>query len=343
MIEQNNKLAIQRLTALWALNESGLGGLLHAFNSPFTGLIVGSIAMILISLICILSDNKIKTIVSALAIVLIVKAAVSPHSQVTAYFAVTFQALLGAFLYTFIGHIKTAAILLTTVGLVESAFQKIIGQTIVYGKSFWEAVDILGNYVAQKLGFFLPWSTTGLLIGAYTLLHIVVGIVIGFFCARLIQDVRTQWGSQFYQIDILPDDGKNTSPVKRRKRMRQFMFITGLFIAGMLLVFGLLYPGSDGWIKGFYAVGRTLIILILYFFILGPILQRAINRMLSRKHKKMADEVQQTFDMIPYLRVIIRRSWDESKGSGMARWRQFILKSILYTLHFKMATDDIPA
>ncbi len=42
---------IHKLTALWALNESGLGGFLHVFNTPFTGLIVGGISILLISLI----------------------------------------------------------------------------------------------------------------------------------------------------------------------------------------------------------------------------------------------------------------------------------------------------
>jgi hypothetical protein len=48
---KNNKSIIDKLTALWALNESGLGGFLHVFNSPFSGLIVGGVSILLISLI----------------------------------------------------------------------------------------------------------------------------------------------------------------------------------------------------------------------------------------------------------------------------------------------------
>src|SRR5690606_29531378 len=89
-------LAIQRLTALWALNECGLGGLLHALNSPMTGLLVGSIAMVCIALICSLADDKWRTVMSSLLIVLIIKALVSPHSSPTAYVAVAFQGVTGA-------------------------------------------------------------------------------------------------------------------------------------------------------------------------------------------------------------------------------------------------------
>ncbi len=49
-IEQR-QLAVQRLTALWAFSESGLGGILHALQMPFTGLLVGGMAILLISLI----------------------------------------------------------------------------------------------------------------------------------------------------------------------------------------------------------------------------------------------------------------------------------------------------
>ena len=66
---KNNKLIIDRLTALWALNESGLGGFLHVFNAPLTGLIVGGIAILLISLIAYYAENKWQAVLKALIIV----------------------------------------------------------------------------------------------------------------------------------------------------------------------------------------------------------------------------------------------------------------------------------
>ena len=88
---QERVIAIQRLTALWALNECGLGGILHALQSPFTGLLVGSIAMICIALICAFAEKKWQAAMTSLAIVLVIKALVSPHSTPTAYIAVAFQ------------------------------------------------------------------------------------------------------------------------------------------------------------------------------------------------------------------------------------------------------------
>ena len=59
---QRNSKIISRLTALWALSEAGLGGILHALQSPFTGLFVGGFAIILISLIAYFADDKWETI-----------------------------------------------------------------------------------------------------------------------------------------------------------------------------------------------------------------------------------------------------------------------------------------
>ena len=54
--------AIQRLTALWAFTESGLGGIMHALQIPFTGLLVGGMAVIMISLI---ADTVVNTIINS--------------------------------------------------------------------------------------------------------------------------------------------------------------------------------------------------------------------------------------------------------------------------------------
>ena len=71
--------AVERLTALWALNEAGLGGLIHAMRVPFTGIVVGSTAVVLIALIAFFAEKKAKAILKATVIVLLIKAAASPH------------------------------------------------------------------------------------------------------------------------------------------------------------------------------------------------------------------------------------------------------------------------
>src|SRR4051812_17198512 len=88
-------VAIQRLTALWAFTESGLGGIMHALRIPFTGLIVGGMSVIMISFIAQLCEHRYREILKSALIVLIIKAMVSPYTPFPAYVAVSFQALSG--------------------------------------------------------------------------------------------------------------------------------------------------------------------------------------------------------------------------------------------------------
>jgi hypothetical protein len=54
---EKSAVSIARLTALWAFVEAGLGGILHAFKVPFTGLLVGGMAVMLITLIAHFSNG----------------------------------------------------------------------------------------------------------------------------------------------------------------------------------------------------------------------------------------------------------------------------------------------
>ncbi|MDV7397666.1 hypothetical protein RZS08_40070, partial [Arthrospira platensis SPKY1] len=106
-----------RLTALWALNEAGLGGLMHLFKSPFTGIFVGGTAVLLISLIGYVAEKPGPAIMRALTVVLIIKAMASPHSPLTAYLAVAFQGVMGAALFSVLPSFRLAALLLGPLAL----------------------------------------------------------------------------------------------------------------------------------------------------------------------------------------------------------------------------------
>ncbi len=92
-LEKDTQRIIQRLTALWALNEAFLGGILHGFRIPQTGLVVGGIAVICISAIA-WHRQRPGEIIKATFVVLLIKGILSPHTPLNAYAAVLFQ---GAF------------------------------------------------------------------------------------------------------------------------------------------------------------------------------------------------------------------------------------------------------
>ena len=146
------RMAVQRLTALWALCESGLGGILHAFQFPFTGLFIGGFAVIIITLITKFSAQRPYQVFQSLVVVLAIKAMVSPYSPVTAYLAVSFQGLMGFVFYRLL-HVNVVSIVLVAViTMLESAVQKLLVLTFFFGQSFWKAVDDMTDFITNQMG-----------------------------------------------------------------------------------------------------------------------------------------------------------------------------------------------
>src|SRR4051812_36078262 len=128
-----NTSSVQRLTALWALSESGLGGIMHAMKIPFTGFFLGGFAVVMISLVAHYTKNNMRQVLQATLLVMLVKVAVSPHSPWPAYIAVGFQGLAGALIYRMIPLYALAAPVFGFLALVESALQKFLLTTIIFG------------------------------------------------------------------------------------------------------------------------------------------------------------------------------------------------------------------
>ena len=87
-----------RITALWAFSEALFGGILHALQVPFAGLVLSAFAVICMAALAASGYYKGK-ILKATLLVLIVKAMLSPHTPVAAYFAVFLQGLFGEIIF----------------------------------------------------------------------------------------------------------------------------------------------------------------------------------------------------------------------------------------------------
>jgi chromate transport protein ChrA len=69
-------------------------------KNTFKGVFIGCYAVIFITLIAASSNNK-KEILRSTIIVILVKAVISPHSNIAAFFAVLLQGILGYFFFSF--------------------------------------------------------------------------------------------------------------------------------------------------------------------------------------------------------------------------------------------------
>src|SRR5215203_3359077 len=176
-----DKQVYYRLIALWIFCEAVLGGIIHGLKLPVSGLIVGSCSVICICLIACYVPLR-NAILKATIIVAIFKMMLSPHSPPTAYIAVFFQGLVGQLLFSTNGFYKVSCILLGVIALAESALQRILVMTIVFGNDLWKAM----NETVSKLTGQAGATNYSLLFGVgYLLLHILVGFIVGLFAYKL--------------------------------------------------------------------------------------------------------------------------------------------------------------
>lgn len=334
-MERNSKI-ISRLTALWALSEAGLGGIMHALQSPFTGLFVGGFAILLVTLIAYFSDNRWKTIIRSLLIVMIIKLAVSPHSPPTAYLAVSFQAIMAGFIYSKLRINMWSSMLLGIVTLVESAIQKLLVLWLIYGSSLWSAIDEFGDYIAVKMSFMAGLVSSQVLISVYLWIYALIGILLGYLIYDMILYLEYNKGNVQYQIKAIEFDLEYKVAKKKRVNWRLWLMWAGVLLL-ILAYYFFTQQGAGVWKNGLYIVIRSLGILLVWYYLLGPLVTKWLRKFLATKQSKVQREVDETLTLLPFLKNVIELAWKENrKEKGYTRWKSFMGDAILYSIHLQL-------
>ena len=353
MAENSNKpdaealpqtIRINRLIALWALSEAALGGILHAFRIPFTGLVVNSSAVLFMVLIASASEKK-GTVLRAMIIVIIIKGIISPHSPLAAYVAVAFQGIMGELLLRSKKHWLLSTLALGIITLFQSAVQKILTLTIVYGKVLWESVDIFGNFLVNRIPFLADFSEhvnfSLWLISIYIGIHLIAGIVVGIFAARVPAWLESEINNhdQTYRIDFIPANVERPDSKKRRRGLRKPSLIIILSLAATLFISSYLFPEisrSQG-MKAAAMIVRAAFIMLLWYTLLGPLLMKLYRRMIKHKETAYAAQIHEAIDILPTLRYIIQKSWKNSRDrNGGNRLKVFVIRSLAIILTVEM-------
>lgn len=300
---------LHRLTALWALAESGLGGLLFALHIPATGLLLGAFSTVIISLLAYYAARPARSILQALVLVLLVKAAVSPHSPPPAYLAVGFQGLVGAALFGSGLPFRLAAVLLGGLALAESALQKVIVLTILFGKSLWQALD--AAYASLVSEFHLPAgaSATGWVLGAFVGGYGLWGLLVGAWAGRLpavLGRRRHEIATRFAALPTAATPA-DFAPKARKKRWPALL----LLLAGIMAVF-LWQPG--GLPRALYVVLRSIAAVLLLLYFIQPLLKALLTHWLSRRQPDEHRQAREIMALLPRLRGLVRPAWDLSAG-----------------------------
>lgn len=304
---QQRNVIVQRLTALWAFSESGLGGMLHAFKMPFTGLIVGGIAIVLITLIGKFSVNK-NQLLKSLAVVLLVKAIVSPHTPVAAYAAVSFQALIAYFFFTAFKINMLTIMLVSVLAMIESAIQKLLLLTFFFGHSFWKATDELVAFIARQFGV-MPVDGSAWLIGLYLGIYITGGILTGIFINYFLRNmsVRKQY--------IAFNSSELALPAKRitHKNVQTAKLLLTLSIISILLF--LFASDSQTAISStIKAIAWTTTAIVVWYVIINPVLMKILNWILGKSRSKYAKDLDDTLSFLPEINQLTVAAWKATAG-----------------------------
>ncbi len=318
-IEIKNIKAINRITILWAFSEAALGGILHALKIPLTGLFIGSTAVVFISLIAYFSESKSEVLKVTLKVIL-VKFVVSPHSPLTAYFAVALQGMLGYLLFYY-GFNKLSAIILGFLSLLLSSMQKIIILTIVFGVTLWESINIFIRFVFSQLGMInnsiQNVNFSFIVVGIYIGIHVIAGFIAGFYAStfpsKLIRS-SNEWKIDREKIDSAILEIKKNKKKKRKWWKRPSSIL--LFTFSILLIFLSFFfneLNTNVAFKVIIMLVRSVVVIAVWYYFISPLLLKIVRKNLSEKKQQHAKEIEGIINFFPDIRSVIKLSWDKTK------------------------------
>ncbi len=332
-------IAVQRLTALWAFTESGLGGVMHALQIPFTGLLVGGMAVIMITMLAEISEHNYKQILKSALIVLIVKAMVSPHTPFPAYIAVSFQALLGYSLFSLMKVNLISILLLSTIAMLESAIQKLLILTLFFGQSIWNAADGMIALLAKQLGF-RAVNGSYWIIAVYLSLYIAGGFIIGWLALRAINGFYSnEAGANAVTVSNIEINNLELKKTARKNKYKKLWVLIGSMLGLSTILFFFAANNKQGWLAVAKTISWTISAIFVWYLIIGPAFSKIIQKFLQKKQSKYGEEVLQILSFIPVLRQLTSMAWQKSKlKSGFARWPLFVSTLIHATLTYTEPT-----
>lgn len=317
---------IHRLTALWAFAECGLGGFMHALHLPFSGILVGGISVTVITMISWLSpkEERLRRVLQALVVVLLVKGIVSPHSPPTAYLAVAFQGFFGGVVYRFL-KVSTASIAFTfVIAALESTFQKFLILTLFFGTALWEAIDSYGHAVVRKMSWLDGISASEVLIGIYVVIYLTGAVWFAWQNTLLWKEWKS---GRMVWFEPKADAPRN--PVKRKEhKVPKWAIATVLAVAIYFIK-----PDESAWQRASYVFARSLVAIGLWFYVVVPVFARLVGKWTRRYRSRWSDKIDSTMALFPEIKRIVSGAWQAASKSPthlrLGRFLRYLLAGMV--------------
>lgn len=335
-----SRIDTRRITALWGFSETALGGILHVLKIPFTGLFIGSAAVLFICLIAQYGKSKTE-ILKATMIVIIVKAVVTPYVPFNSYLAVTLQGVLGFLFFSLIPIKKIAAIFLGTFALFFAALQKFIMMTILFGNTIWESIDTLVKIILNQIPFLggkLSLSASLILISLYTAIHILAGIYVGIR-ATLFDKWLLKKSKELEILKLTREEqnGLFERP-KFKKRRRWWQRKSGIIILTVsvsTMIISYLFPhlAKSSTYDILFMLIRSFVITFVWFIFISPFIVKFFKMFIDKKTFEHASEVNIITELFPSFKNVVNYCWKLSSAlNGYVRYRKFLSDTLALLL-----------
>lgn len=319
---------IQKLILLWGFVESGLGGMMHLLQIPFTGFVIGAFSIIINVLLVRYSRFSLRIHLFALGLVLLIKFTLSPHSPLGAYLAVAFQGLLAALWFKSLGIHRFSVLGYALLVMWESALQKPLMATLIFGQALWEGVyEVADRFLG--LGDHTEVVIWGLL-GAYLGIYTLWGMLIGWWSFSFVHRID-DFSHTFRQS--LREEGWETKlpEYTAGKVPRQNHYGWWAIAAALLLLTLSWLSWQNGWL---YAL-RTLLLLLLVSLVLPWLLRQLLRRYAQKREQQL----RQIIDELPAIRARFLQAYQMSKKeTGLGRIKRFLLAGIYLNLFYESKT-----
>ncbi|MBC7885486.1 MAG: hypothetical protein H7X99_08420 [Saprospiraceae bacterium] len=317
---------IKGIISLWAFAECGIGGFLHALRLPFTGIFAGGVAIICIVLIGYYTNGDRKKLMEALGLVLMVKLIASPHSPWQAYVAVIFQGVVGWLLFSNLNYFKWKVLFFAVVCMLESAVQKILLSILIYGFSFFKAIDEAAINLMKHLGLGQEASIVGIIFGAYIILHLFTGIFLGLWIPKIplqLEKVRLMIPGDFLL--------KTGEIIGRKKRFHPFLW-SFLVFSMVILILHFTLPPSFG-INMTALFIRVVGISLFLIFVISPIIKFIIKRNLENQDIGK-QELKSIISVLPQMEsnAMGILTWSNNTFKGWQKLKYFILGILVVSM-----------
>lgn len=332
--------AALRITALWAFSEAALGGILHAFRIPLTGLFIGGSAVIFLSLLYF-HKKDISFIWRATITVIVIKGLISPHTPITAYSAIFVQGLIASIFFKYFGY-KIASVLTGLVSLTLFGFQKIILLTLLFGMTFWESLTDFATFILSQFGMLESseqyFDLSLIIIVVYVSLHALGGIFFGILAGKIPSLLENKDLILTIKYNDHNDDAitfkSNKKKIKWYKRKSTIVMSIFFFL---LLLFSYLFNGifEGAYYDVIIMLIRSTVILVIWFKFIAPFVKNILQKYFSKKKNQFSEDISSMMDLFPEIRVVLSSLWKQTQNKNIFLRVKLIFINLLHHLLYQ--------